>query len=364
MKLGLFCMPLHPPDRVHAEAYDQDLEVVRRGDRLGFGEAWIGEHFLLPWENMPSPDLFIARAIGETERIVFGTGVILLHYHNPTLVAHRIAMLDHLAKGRFYFGVGSGGSPIESELFDIDIDAGPPRDRMRESMEIILKLWTEDEPFEHHGHFFNIKRPEDMPDRALAFHMRPYQKPHPPIALAGVSPSSGSLEVAGEMGWWPMSSSFLHPQNLASHWVAVEKGAAKSGKKPSRSDWRIAREVYVAETSQKAKEDAINGPFGKFFMDYWMKLIGNGPRGTAAFKIDPEMPDEALTPEYMFENFWIVGDPDECVEKITKLYDRVGGFGTLLPQTHDWGRDMPKWYRSMELMSKEVMPAIENLNPN
>ena len=110
MKIGLFMMPLHPPGRVHADTYDEDLELVRSADQLGFSEIWIGEHLQLPWENMPTPELFIARALGETERIVFGTGVVLLHLHDPVQAAHRIAMLDHLAKGRFMFGIGSGGS--------------------------------------------------------------------------------------------------------------------------------------------------------------------------------------------------------------------------------------------------------------
>ena len=98
MKFGLFMMPLHPPGRPLAETYDEDLELVRRADRLGFSEIWVGEHMMLPWENMPTPELFIARALGETEQIVFGTGVVLLHFHDPVQVAHRIAMLDHLAK--------------------------------------------------------------------------------------------------------------------------------------------------------------------------------------------------------------------------------------------------------------------------
>ena len=108
MKLGLFDMPLHAPDRNLTETYDQNLELLKLTDKLGYDEAWIGEHFTIVWENMPAPDLFIARAIGETERIVLATGVILLAFHDPVMVAHRIAMLDHLAKGRFYMGIGSG----------------------------------------------------------------------------------------------------------------------------------------------------------------------------------------------------------------------------------------------------------------
>ena len=66
MKLGLFMMPLHPPGRTLSESYDEDLGLIKHADQVGFSEVWVGEHMLLPWENMPDPQLFIARALGET----------------------------------------------------------------------------------------------------------------------------------------------------------------------------------------------------------------------------------------------------------------------------------------------------------
>ena len=363
MKLGIFMMPLHSPERPLAETLDEDLEVVAWADKLGYEEAWIGEHFTLPWENIPAPDLFIARALGVTERIVMGTGVVLLHLHDPTMVAHRIAMLDHMAKGRLIFGIGSGATPADSELFGIDRKPGTSRRMMQESIEVILKLWTEGEPVEHSGEFFHVRTPEAQPEARLAFHSKPYQKPYPPIAVGGSSPRSETLELAGENGWWPMSSCFLHSSRLTTHWQAVETGAQKTGQNASRTDWRIAREVYVAEDSQQAKDDALSGAFGQFFTDYWTALIGHGPRGIASLKADPDMPDEAITPEYMLEQFWIVGDPDECARKIRKLYSDAGGFGTLLPICHDWGKDKDKWFRSLELLVKEVQPSLRDLVP-
>ena len=363
MEFGLFLMPLHPPDRLHSETYDEDLELVSYADQLGFSETWIGEHYTLPWENMPSPELFIARALGVTEQMALGTGVVLLHYHDPVHVAHRIAMVDQMAKGRFFFGIGAGGAPTDTEMFGVDTEAGSLRDRMLESIDIILKLW-EGEPFKYKGKFFNATLPEPVPEARLGFHMTPYQKPHPPIAVAGSSPYSATLEIVGERGWWPMSTLFLHTKWLASHWEAVEKGASRTGQKMSRKVWRISREVHVAETTQKAREEAMAGPMGRHFIEYWTALMSSTPRGLSALKYDPDLPDEAITPEYMLDQFWIVGDPDEVTRKIRKLYDDVGGFGVLLPLCHDWGRNRDQWYRSMELMTKEVQPALADLDPD
>ena len=107
----------------------------------------------------------------------------------------------------------------------------------------------------------------------------------------------------------------------------------------------------------------MEGALARDFTDYWMRLIGNSPSGVDLFKYDPDIPDENVTPEYMIENYWIVGDPDYCVEKIREMYDESGGFGTLLIQTDDWGNGNAQFYRSMELLANEVLPAVEGLEP-
>ena len=181
MKLGLFNMPLHPPGRIHADTYDEDLELMAFADELGYTEAWIGEHFTTEWENMPAPELFIARALGVTKNLVMGTGVSLLAFHDPIMVAHRMAMLDHLARGRFFFGIGSGGVPTDSEMFGMDRYSGQQRDRMREAADVILKMWTVEDPgaFHYQGEHYDVNLPASRPEMGLAYHMRPYQKAAP-----------------------------------------------------------------------------------------------------------------------------------------------------------------------------------------
>ncbi|MXZ89917.1 MAG: LLM class flavin-dependent oxidoreductase [Chloroflexi bacterium] len=365
MKLGLFNMPLHPPGRRHADTYDEDLELMAYADELGYAEAWIGEHFTTEWENMPAPELFIARALGVTRNLVMGTGVSLLAFHDPIMIAHRMAMLDHLARGRFFFGIGSGGVPTDSEMFRQDRYSGQQRNRMREAAELIVKMWTDDDPngFHFQGEYYDVKVPAARPEMGLAYHMRPYQQPHPPIAVAGSSPSSQTLEVAGELGWWPMSTFFLHASNLPLHWEAYCKGAKAAGRAVSRTQWRIAREVYVGETTEQAVADVMSGPPSTSFTEYFLPLLGQGLRGLDGIKTSPDLPNSALTPEYMLENFWIAGDPDECARQIRQLYEDTGGFGTLLILCHDWGADRAKGLRSLELLATETLPQLADLTP-
>src|SRR6266852_236082 len=78
MQFGLFMMPLHPPHRAFADAYERDVEQIVLADQLGFREAWIGEHLTERWDNAPAPDLLIAQALKLIRNVKLGTGVTLL----------------------------------------------------------------------------------------------------------------------------------------------------------------------------------------------------------------------------------------------------------------------------------------------
>ena len=105
MKYGIFMMPSHPPERNIYDSHQWDLDYLELVDGLGYDEAWIGEHFTAPWEPIPAPDIMIAQALMRTKRIKLATGAHLLPFHHPAELAHRVAYLDHLAQGRFMFGV-------------------------------------------------------------------------------------------------------------------------------------------------------------------------------------------------------------------------------------------------------------------
>src|SRR5688572_694790 len=101
MEFGLFIPPQHYPHQNPTRAIQRDLETIETADRLGFAEAWVGEHHSSGYEIISSPEIFVAAAIERTKRIRLGTGVVSLPYHHPFHVASRAVLLDHLAQGRF-----------------------------------------------------------------------------------------------------------------------------------------------------------------------------------------------------------------------------------------------------------------------
>jgi alkanesulfonate monooxygenase SsuD/methylene tetrahydromethanopterin reductase-like flavin-dependent oxidoreductase (luciferase family) len=121
----------------------------------------------------------------------------------------RIAQLDQMARGRLNFGIGSGGFPGDFQLFQLDVASGEHRTLTREIIDLTLAIWQAARA----GDGATLVSETDrwrfsLPDRTdwgMGVHLAPYQDPHPPIAVAGLSANSETLVLAGERGWIPMS---------------------------------------------------------------------------------------------------------------------------------------------------------------
>src|ERR1041384_6409626 len=108
LRNGIFLAPFHPVDEDPTLCLQRDLELIEHLDRLGYDEAWIGEHHSAGYEIIAAPEVFIAAAAERTRHIRLGTGVSSPPYHHPLTLAGRMSLLDHLTLGRAMFGVGPG----------------------------------------------------------------------------------------------------------------------------------------------------------------------------------------------------------------------------------------------------------------
>jgi alkanesulfonate monooxygenase SsuD/methylene tetrahydromethanopterin reductase-like flavin-dependent oxidoreductase (luciferase family) len=241
MEVGYFTMPMHPPGSDISQTLEDDLQQIITLDKLGYKEAWIGEHFTTVWENIPAPDLFIAQALALTNNIVLGTGVTCMPNHNPFVLAHRIAQLDQMAKGRFHWGIGSGGFPGDFEVFGFNPATGDNRAMTQEALELVLQIWDDPKPGLYESNYWSFTIPEPDDEIGLRFHMKPYQLPHPPIGVAGVSENSDTLIQAGERGWIPMSINLVPGRILKTHWDAVARFILPTrAKKHTKMLWKAS----------------------------------------------------------------------------------------------------------------------------
>lgn len=355
LKVGSLLMPSHPPERAISDGIGQDLEELVRLDRLGFEEAWIGEHFTAAWEPCPAPDLLIAQALTRTERLRLGPLGHLLPYHHPVELAHRVAYLDHMAQGRYQVGVGISALPTDQTLFGLDAGSGVNRRMTFEALDMMARIWT-DGPQDFEGAFWSMGASES-PLPGLGGHLKPFQDPHPPVAIAGLTPGSANHKLAGEKGYIPVSLSVDPGASItAQHWDAVEEGALRSGRTPDRADWRIIRDIYVAPADAEARDLAINGMMGRCWREFLLPIylgLGLGP----ILKSDPSMPDDAVDLEYLADNLWLVGSPETVTRRVLDLQSKTGGFGYLIGISYDTRDEAEAWERSLRLLVEEVVPA-------
>ncbi|MBT6441356.1 MAG: LLM class flavin-dependent oxidoreductase [Alphaproteobacteria bacterium] len=356
MKVGAFLMPNHPVGRDFAEGHYHNLEYIAWLDEVGYEEAWVGCHYTVPREPNPAPDLLVAQALTQTKNIRISPGGYMLPYHHPAELAHRIAWLDHISKGRCYLGIGSGSIPSDWALFNIDGFSGENRRMMEESLDIMIRLWTSDEEeFEFSGEHWQGKR---IPGHGDLYrpHIRPLTKPYPQIAIAGFSASSPTLEMAGQRGFIPLSLSFGN-KYLTSHWEAMEKGAAAGGRTADRDVWRIGRDVYIADTDAEAKDKVVNGIIGEQYREFWLpvlKMIGM----LDTCKHHPDVADSDVTVEYMVDHNMLVGSAETVKQRLEDLVEVSGGFGTLLATSYDHIDDMDGWRESKRVLIDEIIPKF------
>ena len=154
----------------------------------------------------------------------------------------------------------------------------------------------------------------------------------------------------------------LNPAYVGSHWDAVEEGARRTGRVPWRGDWRMVREVFVAETDAEAWKLSVEGPMGRMMTEYFLPLLANF--GFLEFlKHDPDVPDSDVTAEYCARHNWLVGSPSTVAEKLEAVYDDVGGFGSLLVFCFDYADQPEAWHTSLGMLANEVVPRLQHLSP-
>jgi alkanesulfonate monooxygenase SsuD/methylene tetrahydromethanopterin reductase-like flavin-dependent oxidoreductase (luciferase family) len=357
VKLGMFMMPLHPPEKPPTVSFEEDIELVVRADELAFTEAWIGQHHSIAWEPIPANDLFIANVLPRTRNIRLGTGVTLVPHHHPVNIAQRLAFLDHLARGRFNCGFGQGGVPTDAELFGLP-DPMTQGLMTLEGIDLVLKLWQAEPPFDFKGRFWHVKIEHPDPAIGLGTTLKPYQKPHPPVAMTMVKGSSRAAGTAGQRGFIPLSTNLAPIETVAAHWRGYAAGAADAGRTPDRALWRVSRSILVADSSRQAWEHARSGTLARGF-DYLTKLLKKAG-SLDVMKHAPDVADSDVTWEYCLRHLCIIGDVEECRRQLREVWDRTGGFGTLLMIAHDWD-DRARWLRSAELLAREVVPALPSI---
>jgi alkanesulfonate monooxygenase SsuD/methylene tetrahydromethanopterin reductase-like flavin-dependent oxidoreductase (luciferase family) len=334
IKIGIFLNTSYGADEDIATRFREAAEQVRMARDYGFSSVCVGQHFLTEYQKL-QPIPMLSRLAVESGDMRLLPGILLLPLFNPVYVAEELATLDVLSGGRVVFGIGVGYRDVEFEAFGVRKTERAAR--LEESLQVIKRLWTEDE-LSFEGRFFRIPKVE--------VRTRPLQRPHPPIWVA--AQADAGVRRAARVG----DVLFLNPQARIStlrEQAELFRRTRQELGRPVPQEMACHKEVFIAPDMDTALRE------GKPFLEGKLKMY-------ARWGQDRELPQASSG--FAHEGFdeirkdrVIVGDPEHCIEEFRRYNKEVGinHFSCVLnwPGMQNW-----QILRSIQLLGERVLPAL------
>ncbi|QTJ64259.1 LLM class flavin-dependent oxidoreductase [Rhodococcus sp. ZPP] len=263
MKFAMFQTPFMRPERTPRQVFDFAVDQAIECDRLGFTEYWIGEHATMSWgvdHQSRADHCGVGPADTEDQAVPRCPPAAV---PQPGLLAAQVAWMTHVTEGRYILGIGSGGYPSDAKLRGLK-DMSTNHKRTTEALEIMKNVW-ESKPFQFDGEFYSAGYPEN--DEHHEYRSTAPYGGKVEIGLAGLSPNSPSLSFAGRNGYNALSV-YAGEAAIANHWNTYEQAATEAGISVNRENFRVVRDVIVADTDAEARKLAVEGGIGKAWMEY------------------------------------------------------------------------------------------------
>jgi alkanesulfonate monooxygenase SsuD/methylene tetrahydromethanopterin reductase-like flavin-dependent oxidoreductase (luciferase family) len=358
VEFGLFyeiCIPRPWDVGREALVLREVIEQVRYAEEMGFTYVWLTEHhFLEEFSHCSAPEVMLAAMSQVTTTMRLGHGVVLTPpaFNHPARVAERIATLDCISNGRVEFGTGRSSTPTELEGFAID--AAQSREMWREGLELIVRLLTE-EKVSHSGKYVT------MPERTVV--PRCVQQPHPPLWMAGTSPSTCERAAANGLGVLFFAHG-IQPESLRESVETYRNGHGAAKPIGKFANNRLAGFV----NGLCGENDADTQRFGgEMSYEYIMKALSlaRWPRGEAPAGYEYTEQTAWLGEEYLrsigpegmiTQNMIMAGNPDTCARTVRE-FEKVG-VDQLIIHMQTWNMPHEKVMESIRMFGTHVIPEF------
>ena len=343
MQFGLFYEWPNPTIRNWKTLFEEGVEQIQYSEEMGFDYCLIAEHHFSNYGNSPAP-LMQALYIGQrTKRIKIATGIIVVPIWDPLRLSEEVAVLDNLIDGRFICGVGRGYQPHEFARFGITVPES--RQRFSESLDVMIKAWTQDESFTYNGEYVKI------PNEVTVW-PKPLQKPHPPLWLAGTS--IDSMQLAAKWDMMPVTTGLLGGDGMQAHLTSLIHARMDLGKDIHGIELGMQAITHVAPTDEEAREQ----------IEYarWQNRAGRalGRLEVTNGRVDVK-PYEGEPDDDRFMERLYFGSPATVIAK----FKRAAELGVT--HVSCWsmfgGLEHEKIMRSIRLMGEQVIPALKDVHP-
>ena len=333
MKLGFFVTNQYLPGESMPQKIQESVEQVRAARDAGFSLIATGQHYLAAPYQMSTVFPLMARLAAEAGDMQVAATVILVPLHNPVELAESIATLDCITDGRFVFGIGLGYRDEEYTAFGVQ--RSERVGRLHESMDIVKRLWTEDE-MEYEGKYYTVPRTQLI--------TRPVQQPHPPIWVA--ANNDVAIRRAARWGYPWLINPHATVQMVAGQWAKYKDALQEAGN-PVPDDLPMMREMYVAadrETAYIESQPYLEGKYAAY----------------AAWGQDKALPGEEsfiIPYQDLARDRFLLGSSGDVVAEL-KRYSEDLGVNMMIFRMQWPGMPQEQVLRQIELLGSEVIPQV------
>ena len=352
MAIGMQMLFQNPGNMSDVELYKLELKVAELAEPMGFDILWSVEHHFDAYSMCPDNMQFLSWVAGRTSRIGLGTAAIILPWNNPLRVVEKMILLDHLSNGRAVLGMGRGLARMEYRGFMTDMNEA--RDRFDEAAKMILQ-GLETGVVEGKGPFYPQERTEIRPGPYRSFKGRQYM----------VAMSPDSVNVAAELGIRMMIFSQFKPQTMRptfdTYRRLFKEHHGTDAPPPLVIDF-LDCDYDVAKSEARARKHVI-GYFLSVLQHYEMLDEKFGKqKGYEAYAVAADIMraagKEASSETFLDVQAW--GSPKMIIDRLAARHDVLGDFETIVCPSYS-GLSFDEIRSSLELFSKEVMPAIREM---
>ena len=354
LDFGLFSRLTFRPGMSHSQAVQEHLALARAVEELGFNTFWQGHEQFQPEIYLGSAPLCIASGIAAaTSRLRIGIAVLQLALDHPLRVAQDVATADQISQGRIVLGVGRGGFDYPYLPYKVPYAEGPARNW--EALEIVRKAWTQ-ERFSHSGQYWSFNDVSAGP--------KPYQQPHPPIAVAGVNPET--FTHAGKEGY----ILFINPRTVKSD-AWVDQSRLRAHCEEYRRAWREAGHqgsgeilslvsVYVGDTAEQAysEPEATAMRSIRFFAKWTATPLEGLSEEAALARAERTRRNSTVSYDEVFRTDVAFGTAEAVKEKLQGLQEQFGLSGFIMDMNSGGLLPHERVINSMRLFADHVAPYL------
>jgi phthiodiolone/phenolphthiodiolone dimycocerosates ketoreductase len=236
-----------------------DLSSLEKLDSGRYHSIWLPDHMVSFWPDSiwtpeftdlatssPSPHRHLdglavaAAAAVLTKRVPLATCVVDTVRRHPSLLAQTALTIDHLSKGRFILGLGSGET---ENTVPYGFDFSKPVGRFEEALKVIKLLWESEGHVDFEGQFFNLHH--------ARLDTEPYEGKFPKIWIGANGPRM--LDIAGRYadGWWPAGA--WEPEEYAQKLAALRQSAERAGRDPMAIETALVQITLIGDDDELAE---------------------------------------------------------------------------------------------------------------